>query len=370
MRLGILCHNYPPHPGGLEVMVRAVATQLARRGHQITVVTTAWGEARGRAEEGGVEVFRLPAIHSSEPWGVPWPLPLGPGLGAARRALAEVEVLHAHGALYATSLLARRVSRRHRAPLVLTEHVGFVRYRSGLVNAVQRAAWATVGNALVASARALTTYNERVLGWLEQRYPGRQVRFIGNGVDTARFRPLAPSERADARRALGLPQGETLVLFVGREIGKKNLEFALGARRPGFRLVLCGARRKVPEGVIDLGLLPHERMPEVYGSVDLMLNPSAGEGFPLALQEAMACGLPVALLWDPGYRRWLDRDVPAACDTLPELETVLQSLVGEPQARAALGARARRWAESHWSWEATAAGYEEVFLGLLAERRG
>ena len=40
MRLGILCHNYPPHPGGLEVMVRTVATQLARRGHQVTVMTS------------------------------------------------------------------------------------------------------------------------------------------------------------------------------------------------------------------------------------------------------------------------------------------------------------------------------------------
>ncbi len=378
MHLGILCHNYPPHPGGLEVMVRNVATQLARRGHRVTLVTTAWGRARGRALEDGLEIFRLPALHASEPRGVPWPLPLGGGLGAAWRALAPVELVHAHGALYATSLLARAASRRSGRPLVLTEHVGFVRYRSALVNAVERAAWATVGNAVVAAAGAITTYNERVLGWLEERYPGRRVQFVGNGVDTLRFRPLAAAERLEARRALGLPADETLVLFVGRESAKKNLDFALAARRKGIRLVICGARRgtraggarrRVPEDVLDLGLVPHERMAEVYGAMDLMINPSAGEGFPLALQEAMACGLPVALLWDPGYQRWLDRRVPAACDTLPELDATLQTLVADAGARAELGARARQWAESRWSWEATAAGYEEIFAALLEEKQ-
>jgi hypothetical protein len=45
----MLCSNYPPHPGGLEVMVQNLARGLARR-HEVTVVTSAFGDAVGRHE--------------------------------------------------------------------------------------------------------------------------------------------------------------------------------------------------------------------------------------------------------------------------------------------------------------------------------
>src|SRR6202035_634869 len=140
--------------------------------------------------------------------------------------------------------------------------------------------------------------------------------------------------------------------FVGRQSEKKNLEWMLERPRRGFRLVVCGAARRLPADVVNLGVLPHERMPELYAAADLMINPSAGEGFPLALQEAMASGLPVALLWDPGYERWLDRAAAASCDTLAELEETVEALAADPAAPGALAQRARAWAEDRWSWGA------------------
>ena len=71
------------------------------------------------------------------------------GLGDAIRALASADVVHAHGALYAGSIHAARLARRDRVPLVVTEHVGFVDYRSRLVNAVESAAWAMVGDRVI-----------------------------------------------------------------------------------------------------------------------------------------------------------------------------------------------------------------------------
>ncbi|HEY0782872.1 MAG TPA: glycosyltransferase family 4 protein [Thermoanaerobaculia bacterium] len=368
MHIAVFCHNHPPHPGGLEVMVQSVTRELARRGHRLTVVTTAWGDARGVSEEEGVTLHRLPAVHRSEVFGVPWPLPLGAGLATALRAAQQANIVHAHGALYATSVMAVRASRAARVPLVLTEHVGFVQYRRELLNEIQRAAWATVGDRLVAAAHRLNALNSRVVDWLSARVPGRQVRFIGNGVDSAAFRPRPEAERRALREALGLPQDELLVLFVGRQSEKKNLEFALDMPRQGFRLVVCGAPRTLPPDVVNLGVLPHGQMPDLYAAVDLMLNPSVGEGFPLALQEAMASGLPVALLWDDGYAQWLDRDVPAACSTLDELRATLLALIGDPERRAVLAARAREWATSRWSWEATAAAYEAMYEDALENR--
>lgn len=366
--LAVFCHNYPPHPGGLEVMVQTVARGLARR-HRVTLVTSGWGGERGVAQEEGVEVHRLPAVHVSEGWSVPYPVPWGPGAVRAMRRVAGADLFWAHGALYVHTVTAALLARRRRRPLVLTEHVGWVPYQSRLIRAIQRVAWALPGRFTLASAAAATTYNERVVGWLEGRRPALPVTYIGNGVDLAAFRPR-PAERLALRRRLGLPEDELLVLFVGRASVKKNLEALLALPRHGYQLVVCGGARRLPEDVINRGLVPHAEMPDLYAAADLMVLPSVGEGFPLAMQEALAAGLPLVLLWDEGYRRWLDPEVVAPCRQLAELGERLEALVADTDRRAELARQARRWAEERWSWEATVERYEELFEGLLVGRNG
>ena len=368
LRVAMFCHNYVPHPGGLEVMVQSLSRGLAAR-HEVTLVTSAWEGAEGVSREEGMTVHRLPAIHASEPRGVPYPVPTGAGLRTALKAVATADVVHAHGALYAQTLLASRVARRAKAPLVITDHVGFVEYRSGLLNAVQRAAWSVVGDRTVRRAAALTTYNDRVRAWLEARYR-RPVRYIGNGVDVERFRPLSGEERRVARQALGLPLEGTLVLFVGRASEKKNVDAVLSIPREGFTLVTCGAKRdlRLP-GVVDLGVLPHARMAELFGCCDVMVNPSTGEGFPLAIQEAIAAGLPLVILWDAGYDRWLARETVAACDTLHDVAPAVRALVASRGERERLSAREREWAVTRWSWAATVSAYEDLYRECLGVSR-
>jgi D-inositol-3-phosphate glycosyltransferase len=365
MTIGVFCHNYPPHPGGLEVMVRQVASGLAAR-HRVTLLSAAWGEARGVAEEQGVRVHRVRAIHASEAWGVPYPVPLGPGVAAAVREMRGADVLWTHGSLYATSLLAACLARRWDKPLVLTEHVGWVPYRRRGIEALERTAWATAGRFVLATAAAATTYNLRVLDWLELRRPGLGASYVGNGVDVETFRPRPAEERAELRRRLGLPAGETLVLFVGRESEKKNLSAVLAIPRRGFRLVVCGAARRLPEDVIDLGLVPYQEMPGLFASVDAMVHASVGEGFPLAVQEAMATGVPLVLLWEEGYRRWLAPEAVEACAGPAELGPAVAALAADPAAREALGRRGREWALGRWSWRRTVGEYEVLFATLAA----
>jgi len=105
MRIAILCHNYVPHPGGLEVMVHNLAHGLARH-HDVVLVSSGWDGEHGESMDGSVTIHRVPALHLTERFGVPYPVPLGPGLPSALQAVASADVLHAHGALYASSVLA------------------------------------------------------------------------------------------------------------------------------------------------------------------------------------------------------------------------------------------------------------------------
>jgi len=361
MRIGVLCHNYPPHPGGLEVVVREVSRRLALR-NEVTIVTSAWEGTAGCASEDGMTVHRVPAVHVAESLGVPYPFPLGRGLASAWRALSRCDVLHAHGSLYWGSMLAALLGRERR-PLVVTEHVGFVEYSSPVVRGVESFAWRAIGDPVVRRAAAVVACNERVKKWLEER-ERRPVHFIGNGVDHARFAPVSRERRDVLRTGFALPRDRPLVLYAGRQTEKKNFPAVLALPRDRFHLVVCGAsERKLAglENLTDLGILPHARMPDLLGAVDAMVLPSHGEGFPLAAQEAIAAGVPLVLLWDAGYGAWLDPSVPVSIHHLGELRASIERLLDDPTLRETVSRRERRWAVERWSWDATAARYEELF---------
>ena len=362
LRIAMFAHNYLPHPGGLEVMVWNLARGLAER-HDVVLVTSAFDGASGVSREDGMEVHRLPTLHVAERMGVPYPIPLGGGVRAAMHATSSADVVHAHGALYLQTVLARRVARRAGARFVLTEHVGFVEYPQRLFDVAQRVAWGCIGDSMLRRADAVVTYNARVHRWLSER--GRRVvDFIGNGVDFARFRPRGRDERRALRRSFDLPEEGVVALFVGRDAGKKNLDTLLRARRAGYTLAVCGAQRNLSGGgadLIDLGVVAYDRMADLFASVDLMVHPASGEGFPLAVQESVASGVPVVLLWDEGYGRWMPRDLVVACDALDEIEPALAGLAADATRRVRLAAEGRDWAEQHWSWAASVAAYEQIY---------
>lgn len=368
LKIAMFAHNYVPHPGGLEVMVWNLARGLAER-HDVVLVSSAYDGVSGVSREDGFEVHRLPVTHFSERNGIPYPLPLGPGVRRAMKAVEGADIVHAHGALYAQTLLARRAARKAKAPLVLTEHVGFVEYPGAAVNGVQRLAWRLIGDGTVGRSDALVALSSRVQTWLAGR-AGRAVRFVGNGVDCVRFRSRSAEERLALRRSFGLPESEVLVIFVGRESAKKNLDIALAALRDDFTLVVCGAKRGlVGERLIDLGIVRYERMADLFACADAMVHPATGEGFPLAVQESIASGVPVVLLWDDGYDRVLTRELVVACEDAREVAPNLAALASDPARRAALSAAGRAWAERHWSWKANVAAYEEIYHEVIDKER-
>ncbi len=366
MRIGIATHNYPPHLGGLETIVREQACGFARR-HDVIVVSTAWQGCQGIRQEDGVTVHRLSAWHLLERAGVPYAVPTGPGVRSALDELADCDVLHAHGCLYPTTILAAEASRRRQSPFFITEHVGIVPYGSRVLAATQAAAWHVIGAPLVRRADRVITYNARVHDALAERFGRDRVTFIQNGVDTTVFRHRTEAERGALRKQLGLPSDEVLALFVGRAAAKKNLDSVLQFPAKNYRLVVCGAVRSLPPHVINLGALPHSLMSDVFGAADFLLHAAVGEGFPVAVQEAFGCGLPVVLLWDSGYEGSVSKDVLVAVSHLGELSSATERLAVDKAMRDELGAKAQSFAVDHWSWETTIERHLDLFHGALSK---
>jgi glycosyltransferase involved in cell wall biosynthesis len=66
------------------------------------------------------------------------------------------------------------------------------------------------------------------------------------------------------------------------------------------RLEARAAEHGIAGLVRFVGAVPKPRIPEFLASADLMLLPSAGEGFGLVAAEALMAGVPVIACWDGG----------------------------------------------------------------------
>ena len=145
------------------------------------------------------------------------------------------------------------------------------------------------------------------------RVPADRIEVIPNFIDTSRFHPPSPEERAAARKRWEL--GEELALLLpGRLTPQKHqlgLMFALWKLRRERRLparvrvLLAGRTRavvytRVVRALVSLfGLREHVRflgpvtdMPSLYHAADAVLLPSLYEGMPNAVIEGQVSGLP------------------------------------------------------------------------------
>lgn len=135
------------------------------------------------------------------------------------------------------------------------------------------------------------------------------VMVIPNGFDTRRFHPDAQAG-ARQRAIWGLPPETPVLGIVGRlDPVKDHPTFLRTAarvsrERPDTRFVCVGAgpgyyRQSLQDQALALGLGDKvlwpgncEDMPAAYNALTLLILSSTDEGFPNAIGEAMACGIP------------------------------------------------------------------------------
>jgi teichuronic acid biosynthesis glycosyltransferase TuaC len=203
-----------------------------------------------------------------------------------------------------------------------------------------------------------------------------RVRVLRNGVDLQRFRP---HERAAARAALGLTRPTLLAvanltpkkrhrLMVEALALLSDIELLIvgeGPERPGIEAL--ARQRGVADRVRLLGAMQQDRLPAIYSAADLLLLPSAREGWPNVLLESMACGTSVIVSDIDGMA-----DIVAApeagrivADCTPAgLARAVREILADLPDRAAT----RAYAEG-FDWGDTTRGQIELFEAILAERR-
>ena len=312
MKILVSCSYFPPHIGGLEMVVQRQAESLAAVGHDVTVLTCRHDRSVPRRERSpkGYQIIRRPSLDFTESHGAPFPL-ISPGsLLRSLKDLGPYDAVHVHDMFYLSSHVAGLAAVLLRKPLFITQHVAIVDHPNPVVMAAQAAIYQTVGRFLYDRARRIVTYNPNVHAFVRSLgLPAERLLLTTNGIDTAYFAPASPQEKKALRARYGLPVTKPIVLFVGRLVHKKGFDLVFNARSDQYLTVIAGsgevpAEMKSDARVVMFGPATQAQVRDLYRLSDLFVCPAVGEMLTLVMQEAMACGLPVITAQNEGYKAY------------------------------------------------------------------
>jgi len=388
--------------GGMNVYVRELCTSLARSGTQCDVFTRAWSPDLPAVVpvEPGLRVHNLEVgpprpVSKAElgrmveefadavadrlaegPWGPP---------GSAHPS--GVDGIHAH--YWLSGAAGHVLKHRWDLPLVTTFHtLERVKAASGASDGADDPRRGQVEADVIGCSDAIVASNPFEADQLVELYDAspERIHIVPPGVDHAFF---APGQRAQARRALGLPTTGRMLLFLGRIQPLKGADLAVGALaelRSGsdaFLVVVGGPSGpsgddelgRLHKAVADAGLehrvhwfapQPHELVSTFCRAADVCLVPSRSESFGLVALEAAACGVPVVASAVGGLRNVV-RDgatgVLVPTRSAGAFAGATQRLLDAPNEAARMGRAAARAARGY-TWRAAAERLRGLHHGL------
>jgi glycosyltransferase involved in cell wall biosynthesis len=321
-RICLLVSSFYPVVGGGETHARLLCKEFRRRGVDVFVLT------RHRVKESPVfeTVDDIP-IHRVPPSGVPRLgkyLMLLPAFMALCRSRNDYDLIYVCGlrilgiiGVLAALLLGKKCVLR-------SESRG--EFSGGFIwNNIMGETTRPVMKALFRGPIRLRNYFLKkadaflsISGIIREEFeacgiPSSQIASIANGIDTDTFQPAAPARRLALKKQLHLPEDRFLFAYSGKLNRGKGLDFLMQiwptwlTKHPKSALVLIGGgsmqflscetelrefvkTHHLEESVLFTGYVTNVN--EYLQASDAFLFPSESEALPLALLEALACGLP------------------------------------------------------------------------------
>lgn len=141
-----------------------------------------------------------------------------------------------------------------------------------------------------------------------QRIVNKKVIVISNAIDLEKTKQI---EKKELRKRLRMKDDEKIIIFVGRLHEVKGISYLIEAmnivvkKNQKTRLLLIGTGKSrsylqslveqlnLEEYISFIGTVPNDKVLEYMAASNVLVLPSLSEGFPVVLLEAMASGLPI-----------------------------------------------------------------------------
>ena len=379
MKIGIAC--YPTY-GGSGVVASELGIELAKRGHEVHVISYALPFRL----EGYTDRLYYHEIDISS-----YPLFKYPPftLSAACKMIDiaenyKLDVLHVHYAVpwAVCAHLAREVVAESCTQLKIVTTL----HGTDITLVGSEPAFFKMTRYGIQHSDAVTAVSQYLKNETIKTFKVEcPIDVIYNFVDSERYTPRPVQTRSSCRRMNLAPEGEKLLIHVSNFRPVKNIPdvirtFALLRKDLKCRLLMVGEGPELPgartlarELGVDKDVLfmgKQQSVETILPCADLFILPSAFESFGLSALEAMSCGLPVLAseigglgeVVTPGVDGWLCRVGDVQCMA----ERAYDLLVNDAK-RKAMGEAARAKAVKNFSPEKIISDYERLYQRVLGK---
>jgi len=407
MKIGILTNEYPPHVyGGAGVSVEYLTDELCKLDqgrHSVKVLC--FGDQKEQRDNLSVSGVN-PALefHTVDPRHHKFLETMLNDLVMAGE-LSDVDIVHCH--TWYSHLAGMLVKQLLQIPMVLTTHslephrpwkveqLGTAYHASSWV---ERTAYQNA-DGVVAVSQAMKEDVHKLYG-----VPLERIGIIHNGINLDQYQPTCDPQVLDQ---YGIDRQLPYVLFVGRITRQKGIIHLVNTIRfidPGGQIVLCAgapdtkeigeemeqavdaARKQTTNPIVWIPeMLTKEAIVALYSQASVFVCPSVYEPFGIINLEAMACETPVVaskvggipevvipdqtgLLVAIDPRSETDMEPADPQRFSEDLAAAINRLLRAPEASRAMGKRARKRVEAHFSWASIAAKTLGFYQQTLTSR--
>ena len=315
MKILITTDLFTTKTNGVVTSVRNLMEELEKKGHEVRVLTVSEKLRSYRSEN----IYFIKSV----PMGIVYPdvrMPISYRHQYIKELIAwKPDVIHSQ-CEYFSYQFAGYISRKTGAPIVHTYHTLYEQYVTYIFPS-QRIGACFVGilsRLRLRKAKAIVAPTQKVENVLRDYGIHNPIHVVPSGIALEQHKKrITPEERAQQRKALGIPEDHMVLLNLGRLGTEKNLTellelFSIAlSQNSKLTLLIVGdgpARKELEEtaeklgiadSVIFTGMVAPSQVQKYYQLGDVFVSASTSETQGLTYIEAAANGLPLLCRRDP-----------------------------------------------------------------------
>lgn len=390
MKIVILNYEYPPVGGGGGEVSKYLAEEYAAKKHEVTVITSHWGNLPKQEVLKNVKIVRHFAFRKGKDRSnivrmiLYFFSSIVPVIKHTKRL--QPDVVHVHFAV-PCGPMGYMLNRILGIPYLITLHGGNVPSAAAYMSHNAVRVFKVIKPLLkpiLKRASRVVPVSKGLLEMAQKDFPYlATLTYLPNGVDIAQFHPAREAHQGEKHLVR--------LVFAGRFQEQKNLPSLIKALHrvaedtamPEWEMLLFGdgPDRQLIESMIDKytmhnrillkGWVNRDELAEHLRNADVFILPSKVEGMPIAALQAMASGLPLIGSDVVGINEVV---IDGRCGVLvpsgnvETLKDAICDLIRSPAKREAMSIEARKHVEEHYAWEPIADSYLNLFKSIIKKR--
>jgi glycosyltransferase involved in cell wall biosynthesis len=328
--------------------------------------------------------------------GSPFSFPL---MRALQRS-PDLDIIHLHAGNRIGGI-GRHVAQQKKIPYIISIHGGvfgvpeeeaqtWSQPTKGAFDWGKVLGWWVGSRQLFDDAAAVLCVDGNEVPLAQEKYPGKHIEHLPNGVDVARF---AQGDGAAFRAQHNIPADALVLATIARIDSQKNQQLlarllpALREQAPNTHLLLIGAvtdqayYNQLMEILENTGMAEHatvlpgldggsQDLVDAYHAADIFTLPSVHEPFGIVILEAWASGLPVIATRIGGIPAFVEDGKDALLFTSNDEEDFLKSftaLANDPEHSETLAAAGKKKAVTQFSWDKITKRLVQIYEEAIRE---